>query len=70
MKTVGIVLVAENILGLMAVALRKGKSFGSELRQTLSLNPSFFIYCVLNRQLASFILSIFPCKNEVSNVYL
>ena len=69
MKTVGIVLVAENILGLMAVALKKGKSFGSELRQILSLNPSSFIYCVLNRQLASFIVCIFPYKNEVSNVY-
>lgn len=70
MKTVGIVLVAENTLGLMAAALKKAKIFGSELRRTLSLNPGSFIYCVLNRQLASFILSVFPCKNEVSNIYL
>lgn len=70
MKAVGIVLVAENILGLSGCDTVKRKSFGSELRQTLSLNPSSFFYCVLNRSLESLSLFTFSCKNEVANVHL
>lgn len=70
MKTVGIVLVAENTLGRSVVALWNGKSLGSELRQTLGLNPSSFIYCVLNRSLEFLSLFAFSCKNEVNEVCL
>lgn len=65
MKMVGIVLVAENTLGCSAVALWKGKCFGSELRQTRGLNPSSFIHCLLNRSSEFLSLFAFSCKNEV-----